>query len=59
MTDAQRREAPVDQPIVRCTETGRDCLYLGDHAEHRGMSYVEARAHRGAECARRASGSDL
>jgi alpha-ketoglutarate-dependent taurine dioxygenase len=36
MTEAQRREAPPwTQPIVRVhTETGRECLYLGDHAEY-------------------------
>ena len=47
MTEAQRREAPpVDQPIVRVhPETGRTCLYLGDHAESIvGMPYDEGRA---------------
>ena len=47
MTDAQRREKPpVDQPVVRThPETGRKCLYLGDHAEYIvGMPYVEGRA---------------
>ena len=47
MTEAQRREAPpVDQPIVRRhPETGRLCLYLGDHAESIvGMPYDEGRA---------------
>ena len=47
MTEAQRREAPpVDQPIVRVhPETGRECLYLGDHAESIvGMPYAEGRA---------------
>jgi taurine dioxygenase len=47
MTEAQRREAPpVDQPIVRLhPETGRVCLYLGDHAESIvGMPYDEGRA---------------
>ena len=47
MTDAQRRETPpVDHPIVRThPETGRKCLYLGDHAEYIvGMPYDEGRA---------------
>ena len=37
---------PVDHPIVRThPETGRDCLYLGDHAEYIvGMPYDEGRA---------------
>ena len=47
MTDAQRREVPpVDHPIVRShPETGRKCLFLGDHAEYIvGMDYDEGRA---------------
>ena len=47
MTEAQKREAPpVDQPVVRLhPETGRTCLYLGDHAESIvGMRYDEGRA---------------
>ena len=47
MTEAQRREAPpVDHPVVRAHgETGRTCLYLGDHAESIvGMDYDEGRA---------------
>jgi len=47
MTDAQKRERPpVDHPIVRThPETGRKCVYLGDHAEFIvGMSYDEGRA---------------
>ncbi len=47
MTEAQRAEAPpVEQPVVRThPETGRDCLYLGDHAEYIvGMPYDEGRA---------------
>jgi taurine dioxygenase len=46
MTEAQRREAPpVSHPIVRVhAETGRTCLYLGDHAESIvGMDYDEGR----------------
>jgi taurine dioxygenase len=47
MTEAQRLETPpVDHPIVRThSETGRRCLYLGDHAEYIvGMPYTEGRA---------------
>ena len=47
MTEAQRREAPpVDHPVVRVHgETGRACLYLGDHAESIvGMDHEEGRA---------------
>ncbi len=47
MTDEQRRaRPPVDHPIVRThPETGRKCIYLGDHAESIvGMPYAEGRA---------------
>ncbi len=47
MTEAQRQQTPpVDHPIVRThPETGRTCLYLGDHAEYVvGMPYAEGRA---------------
>jgi len=47
MTEEQKRaKPPVDQPIVRThPETGRKCLYLGDHAEYIvGMPYDEGRA---------------
>ncbi len=51
MTEEQRREKPpVDHPIVRThPETGRKCLFLGDHASHilglpvdEGRSMVDA-----------------
>jgi taurine dioxygenase len=47
LTEAQRRaRPPVDHPVVRThPETGRKCLYLGDHAEFIvGMPYEEGRA---------------
>jgi taurine dioxygenase len=47
MTEAQRREVPpVDHPIVRThPDTGRKCLFLGDHAEYiAGMDYAAGRA---------------
>jgi taurine dioxygenase len=47
MTEAQRlAKPPVDHPVVRThPETGRKCLYLGDHAETIvGMPYEEGRA---------------
>ena len=47
MTEAQKRDTPpVDHPIVRThPDTGRRCLFLGDHAEHiLGMPYEEGRA---------------
>ena len=47
MTEAQRLATPpVDHPMVRThPETGRDCLYLGDHAEYIvGMPYAQGRA---------------
>lgn len=46
MTDAQRREVPpVDHPIVRThPDTGRRCVFLGDHAEYiLGMDYESGR----------------
>ena len=47
MTEAQRlARPPVDHPVVRThPETGRKCLYLGDHAEFIvGMPYAEGRS---------------
>ena len=47
MTAAQRAlTPPVDHPVVRThPETGRKCIYLGDHAESIvGMPYDEGRA---------------
>jgi taurine dioxygenase len=47
MTEEQRRaKPPVDQPVVRThPETGRRCIYLGDHAESIvSMPYTEGRA---------------
>lgn len=47
LTQAQRlARPPVDHPIVRThPETGRQCLFLGDHAEYvLGMPYEEGRA---------------
>ena len=46
MTDAQRAAVPpVDHPVIRThPETGRKCVFLGDHAEMiEGMEYAEAR----------------
>ena len=47
MTEEQKKATPpVDHPIVRThPETGRKCLFLGDHAEYVvGMPYEEGRA---------------
>jgi taurine dioxygenase len=47
MTEEQRlAKPPVDQPVVRThPETGRKCIYLGDHAESIvGLPYAEGRA---------------
>jgi taurine dioxygenase len=47
LSEAQRKaKPPVDHPVVRVhPETGRKCLYLGDHAECIvGMRYDEGRA---------------
>ncbi|MEO5763703.1 MAG: TauD/TfdA family dioxygenase [Casimicrobiaceae bacterium] len=47
MSEAQRLATPpVDHPVVRThPETGRECLFLGDHAEYIvGMPYDEGRA---------------
>ena len=46
MTEAQRSAVPpVDHPIIRThPETGRKCVFLGDHAESiEGMDYAEGR----------------
>ena len=46
MTEEQKKAVPpVDHPIVRThPETGRKCLFLGDHAESvAGMPYAEGR----------------
>ena len=46
LTEAQRAVVPpVDHPIIRThPETGRKCVFLGDHAETiQGMDYDEAR----------------
>jgi taurine dioxygenase len=46
MTEAQRAAVPpVDHPVVRThPETGRTCVFLGDHAESiQGMDYAEGR----------------
>jgi taurine dioxygenase len=47
MTEAQKQAVPpVDHPVVRThPETGRRCVFLGDHAEYIvGMPYDEGRA---------------
>lgn len=47
MTEKQKAEVPpVDHPVVRThPETGRKCLFLGDHAEWiDGMDYAAGRA---------------
>ena len=47
LTDEQRKaRPPVDHPVVRThAETGRRCVFLGDHAESIvGMPYDEGRA---------------
>ena len=46
MTEEQKREVPpVDHPVIRThTETGRKCIFLGDHAEAIvGLDYEEGR----------------
>lgn len=47
MSEAQRNAVPpVEHPVVRThPETGRKCIFLGDHAESiRGLPYDEGRA---------------
>jgi alpha-ketoglutarate-dependent taurine dioxygenase len=47
MTEEQKREVPpVDHPIIRThPDTGRQCIFLGDHAQSIvGMGYEEGRA---------------
>ena len=47
LTEAQRlAKPPVDHPVVRThPETGRKCLFLGDHAEYIvGLPYKEGRS---------------
>lgn len=47
MSEEQRKEVPpVDHPVVRThPDTGRKCLFLGDHAEHiQGLPYSKGRA---------------
>jgi taurine dioxygenase len=47
MTEAQRQAVPpVDHPVLRThPETGRKCIFLGDHAETiQGMDYAQGRA---------------
>lgn len=46
MTEAQKRDVPpVDHPIIRThPDTGRRCIFLGDHAEFiEGLDYDEGR----------------
>lgn len=46
MSEAQKREVPpIDHPVVRThPETGRKCIFLGDHAETIvGLDYAQGR----------------